>query len=188
MHSEIEKRFLELGGMKPIDRNMNSFTPMSEDDIDQVESALNGKFPSDYRDFLSKYGGCTLSKICVCELPSDANPSGEKFAYISMFRGANDIPRSSLNTALNRFSDKMPEGMVSIADDNGNQICLSLFNDSNEYGKIFYWSSYGSWDANEYEDEHGEQMPRHAKFINLYKLADSFRDLLNQMQILDNEA
>ncbi|MDG0767196.1 SMI1/KNR4 family protein [Bacillus halotolerans] len=111
----------------------------------EIEMNIGKQLPSDYKDFLKKYGGCylestkTTDKIeyDVCYKPLEKDPwmgKGDDTQLLEGFYGlAND--HNSLQKAIDTYSDRFPRNIIPIASSaGGNEICMDIDN-----GKVLFW-------------------------------------------------
>ncbi|HTE19099.1 MAG TPA: SMI1/KNR4 family protein, partial [Armatimonadota bacterium] len=82
--------------------------------------------------------------------------------------------------AHERYKGRIPRGLIPIADDSGNQICLAIF--GSETGKVFYWDHHDEDDGVDEQSPASltEGLPR-----NLYLVARSFEEFLMGLTIME---
>ncbi|MGY0701898.1 SMI1/KNR4 family protein [Bacillus subtilis] len=113
--------------------------------LKELEMNIGNQLPSDYKDFLKKYGGCYLEskkttdeiEYDVCYKPLEKDPwmgKGDDTQLLEGFYGlAND--HNSLQKAIDTYSDRFPRNIIPIASSaGGNEICMDIDN-----GKILFW-------------------------------------------------
>ncbi|MEC0323596.1 SMI1/KNR4 family protein [Bacillus subtilis] len=113
--------------------------------LKEIEMNIGKQLPSDYKDFLKKYGGCYLEstkttdeiEYDVCYKPLEKDPwmgKGDDTQLLEGFYGlAND--HNSLQKAIDTYSDRFPRNIIPIASSaGGNEICMDIDN-----GKILFW-------------------------------------------------
>lgn len=187
----MQALFTKLGGIKPV--YGNAFTPISEEQISALEKTLDCRFPEDYRKFATTFGACTFhgespENPYVVFRSSEALPAHIANEGLSLFDafygsdiGANDP--YGLKQRINFYMGRMPTNVVPIGDDGGaGVICLGLRN--NDKGKVFYWDQRNERLS---EEEHFEEYlaarPPESLYQNMYLIADSFIDFLQQLQL-----
>lgn len=117
----------------------------TNEQLKELEMNIGNQLPSDYKDFLKKYGGCYLEskkttdeiEYDVCYKPLEKDPwmgKGDDTQLLEGFYGlAND--HNSLQKAIDTYSDRFPRNIIPIASSaGGNEICMDIDN-----GKIFFW-------------------------------------------------
>jgi hypothetical protein len=173
MIRDLEERFLLLGGIVPIGK---TFVPVTEEEMKSIEADLGVSLPSDYRDLLTTYGAASFGKLVEYR-------TGFGKAPLSHFYGSKD-GKQSLSKRINTYKGRMPDTLIPIADDGGgDQICLGIKGE--EQGKIYYWDHENEWDEEDYQEEHGSEMPLEAKFQNVQPIAGSFIDFINMLEARD---
>lgn len=187
MKREIEDKFRLLGGIVPIGK---AFAPMTEEELHSIETDLGESLPEDYRDFLLTYGAASFGELVEFRLrdshpihPVEGNPmpiSCYKKGPFSDFYGSK-ASTNSLARHIETYKGRMPDTMISIADDGGgNQICLGIR--GKEQGRVYYWDHHNEWDEVDYLEEHGSPMPVEVKFQNVYLIAESFEDFIRRLE------
>lgn len=117
----------------------------TNEQLKELEMNIGNQLPSDYKDFLKKYGGCYLEskkttdeiEYDVCYKPLEKDPwmgKGDDTQLLEGFYGlAND--HNSLQKAIDTYSDRFPRNIIPIASSaGGNEICMDIDN-----GKILFW-------------------------------------------------
>ncbi|MCR1990998.1 SMI1/KNR4 family protein [Bacillus subtilis] len=117
----------------------------TNEQLKELEMNIGNQLPSDYKNFLKKYGGCYLEskktsdeiEYDVCYKPIEKDPwmgKGDDTQLLEGFYGlAND--HDSLQKAIDTYSDRFPRNIIPIASSaGGNEICMDIDN-----GKILFW-------------------------------------------------
>ena len=88
--------------------------------------------------------------------------------------------KNDLSEILKCYQNRMPDNFLPIADDGlGNQICISLNNESSGY--VYWWDHENEWDEDDYQEDTGEHMPIEARYQNVYLIAKSFGEFLTKL-------
>jgi hypothetical protein len=190
-----EAIFDRLGGIYAI--YGQGFKPLSETEIEGLETSLDCRFPDAYRQFLLKYGASSFRGTSdddpfvyfrsITPLP-DYIADGE-LAIFDTFFGTNNGPKQaySLLTRINFYKGRMPSTLIPIGDDGGaGLICLGI--GGNDYGQIFYWDQADeALSEEEYLEDYEEPRPPEALYQNLYLVASSFTNFLKQLQLSEKK-
>ncbi|MCC8351695.1 SMI1/KNR4 family protein [Bacillus sp. AF23] len=117
----------------------------TNEQLKELEIDIGNQLPSDYKDFLKKYGGCYLEskkttdeiEYDVCYKPIEKDPWMGKHNDTQLLEGfyglANDY--NSLQIAIDTYSDRFPRNIIPIASSaGGNEICMDIDNE-----KILFW-------------------------------------------------
>ncbi|MDZ5723133.1 SMI1/KNR4 family protein, partial [Bacillus sp. SXabc123] len=117
----------------------------TNEQLKELEMNIGNQLPSDYKDFLKKYGGCYLEskkktdeiEYDVCYKPIEKDPwigKDDDTQLLEDFYGlAND--HSSIQKAIDTYSDRFPRNIIPIASSaGGNEICMDIDNE-----KILFW-------------------------------------------------
>lgn len=117
----------------------------TNEQLKELEMNIGNQLPSDYKDFLKKYGGCYLEskkttdeiEYDVCYKPIEKDPwmgKDDDTQLLEDFYGlAND--HSSIQKAIDTYSDRFPRNIIPIASSaGGNEICIDIDNE-----KILFW-------------------------------------------------
>ena len=163
-----------------------SFTPLSGDEVASLEAAFGGRLPDDYREFAQTYGAASFRQLVQFRLtnpsPIFAGVAGRRVetAPFAHFYGS-DAGGHALAKRLRLFNGRMPDTLIPIADDGGgNQICLGVA--GAQLGKVYYWDHDNEWDEDDYEAEHGTDMPAEVRFQNVYLVSDSFEEFIGRLE------
>src|SRR5579864_8985883 len=114
----MNKSIDAFGGLEPIDGDR--FTPMSESEVEAIETGLGYRLPDSYRYFLVTYGACSPREIVMYDpvkrLPSEISTSGK--GNIAIFYGTkSDVDDAySLQRRVHFFSGRIPANLIPIAD------------------------------------------------------------------------
>ena len=185
---EVEKKFDELGGIKPV--RGTEFYPCSDDEIQSLETEKGERLSEPYRTLLAKYGNWSFndiasfpySDVTVMEIKTGSPYELSEDATLSYMYGGNEDYLYSLERSLETYTERMPETLIPVGDDGGgNKICLGV--KGQEKGMVFFWDHENEWDEEDYLEEEGEPMPEEFKFQNVYLIANSFEEFLNQIKI-----
>lgn len=177
-----------LGGVCPA--GSDEFEPMDEVEIQSIERRIGADLPEIYRSLLLRLGAFTFHgrsenspQICfrsITSLPEYIMQSG--VADIDGFYGRTaETGPVGLLEQFDYFEGRIPETMIPIADDGGaGEICLGVKGE--DRGKVFYWDMRGEpLDEETYREDYGEPMPPEAKRTNVYLVANSFEEFLDQL-------
>jgi hypothetical protein len=173
-----------FGGIMPIDGD--TFTPMSEGELEAIEKRLGVRLPESYRHFLTTYGATMPRKLVVYNpverLPPEISETGQ--GCVAVFYGtSSDVDDAySLQRRMQYFSGRIPTNMLPIADDGGgDQILLGI--SGKEAGKIYFWDLRNEpLDEEDYLEDYGKPRPPEAMFENVHLIADSFEDFLRRLE------
>ncbi|AOS68155.1 SMI1/KNR4 family protein [Bacillus subtilis] len=138
--NNIKQKLKEFSIVAKTDPRINK-----NEQLKEIEMNIGKQLPSDYKDFLKKYGGCYLEstkttdeiEYDVCYKPLEKDPwmgKGDDTQLLEGFYGlAND--HNSLQKAIDTYSDRFPRNIIPIASSaGGNEICMDIDN-----GKILFW-------------------------------------------------
>ena len=152
--------------------------------------------PEDYIRFVATYGSCAPAREIQMGLPSPlaeyVHPEGvdlpvPRHSAVSLahFYGVGQATTTlRLDWATRTYQDRLPEGFVPIADDGaGNQICWGPSLDGKP--SFHWWDHENEWDAGDYEEDTGSDMPDDAKYQNVYFLASSLEEMFSLMRAMD---
>jgi hypothetical protein len=158
----IVRRLIDCG-MRPL---RGSYLPLSLNELEGFEKEL-APFPTDYREFLLKYGYAVFDKE-VKFIPIDsrfAEISPDGWATLDLFYGAtydNDQwDPNSMRANIENMKGRMPTSMIPIASSGNDHVCLGIAGD--DRNKVFYWDR---------EDE-----PT-VDYHNVYIIANSFGEFV----------
>src|SRR5437660_8414028 len=110
--TSLADKLTELG-IEPLDGE--TFKPLSDAHIAEVERTANAKLPEAYRRFLATFGPSRFSKEVNC------TPSGKPL-YFGWFFGFEELA-----VAIECSKELLPETIIPIGDDGlGNGFCLGV--------------------------------------------------------------
>lgn len=189
---EIQQEIDRLGGIQPLE---DQYYPLDKTDIAELEKQVRSKLPAEYEWLLTTYGAFLFTNSVqfapIKQTPEYLHaeqlgiPNGEQFlgSEVAVFYGKNHAKQAfTLLQKLRVFRDRMPAGFLPFADDGlGNQLCLGL--ETTSVPKVYWWNHELEWDADDYEEETGEQMPAKAKYQNVYLVADTLTAFFEQLII-----
>jgi hypothetical protein len=171
-----------LGGLSPLAGG--PFVPLSEREIEVVESHIGAKLPDDYHSFLTTHGASTFNSLASIRsagpLPDSLSDDGllPFGSFYGINREENAFP--DLRFCAEQFKPEIPDSLLPIADaGNDDQICLGLTGGLR--GKVFYWDSQG---LNDDSEEPSDQVDNEESLTqrNIYLIAESFTDLMNRIE------
>ena len=146
--------------IKPI--LQDSYDPISESDLRQLEDDVGARLPADYRAFLLEHNGGDFP----FEVATTSDSSDPRYTTIGYFYGINTGDSSDL-LATNRLIDHLPSGFLAIGGDScGDQICV--VGTGRQAGSIWAW---------DHEEEHSDHWPPR----DSHRVADNFTDLYKRL-------
>jgi len=147
--------------------NMEDTGPqLSGGDLDKLEVRLGYKMPDDFRRFLLKYNGGMPFPYYY-----DVQGWQEPHAAVNEFNGILPGLYNDIEVNLENRKGRLPEGFIPIANDpGGNTLLLSLVDET--LGKVYFW---------DHENEPYERGVALKDYPNIYWVADSFNQLLEQL-------
>lgn len=144
--------------------NLNAFGKATEESIEELEGFLGFLLPEDYKNFLSEYNGGTskvrYSKFFVKELNQEIP--------LDVLYGIGVKRTFDLSVCHEEFEEDILPNSLIIGDDPGSGLIV-LITDVENYG-VYYW------DHSFYFSQSNEE-------VNTYKIADSFKDFINELKI-----
>lgn len=184
----FESIFVKLGGVIPAVGE--SCVPMTESEIADFERKHELVLPGLYREFLQRYGMSAFDNYIdinsVTPLPPEVFPSGK--GHFGLFFGGwtSEDEEYSLEWNSNCYCGRVPHSLLPIGGDGmGSLICLGT--SGNELGKVYYWDHENEpLDDDTYEEDFGQTIPTEVKFQNVYRIADSFDDFLERLEVSQN--
>jgi hypothetical protein len=187
----FEARLKELG-LKPLYGN---YRPMSADEIAQLEQAMGGSLPDDYKSFISKFGCSHFGRCKMVVRPITPPPRREfdhetgrrisradtdDFFNFSVFLGGGDKEEYRLLLEFELFRDRIPESVFPFADDLGGSVyCLGVTGKDRE--KVYYWSFSDDRVPEDYTEQ-GLPVPENILYLNMTLVANSFTDFVNRLE------
>lgn len=140
----------------------DTFSPLSEADLEMIEERVGQKLPDDFREFLSQFGECDLEEYAVFPTDGGGVAPGTFFG-------------KTILSAIDDFAERLPVSVIPINDDGaGNLICISLQSDS--YGKVYFQSHSVAYDQTDDDVDA-------AKFATLVELSDSFSEFISALSV-----
>jgi cell wall assembly regulator SMI1 len=147
----------------------DSFQSISLAQINQLETAIQAKFPESYKNFLLQHNGGS-PEPCVFEY---IDASETRLGCINNFLGIHSGELSNLHDYIETykvFQKRLPDDVFPIANDpGGNLICISLA--AHDTGTIYFWD-------HELEADEGEE----PSYANLFFIARSFDDFIKSLR------
>lgn len=182
--------------------------PPSEEDFKRLESRLGGSIPTDYHDFLQRYGAAILGKgeLVVMAPISEPCPWGTEVGP-EYFYALDQKREGSLEEQLSAYEARLPQGVLPLVSDaGGNQICLDVAGAFP--GSVWFWDHEQRWfsfnlEAISHELEasgldtqrysihdiirewarlHAERFDRPADYMGMYRMAASFGDFIRALR------
>ncbi len=136
--------------------------PLTQRELEIVESRLGHSLPSEYRDFLKTVNG-------GIPIPDTVKYEGEYFDYVgALFAVRNNMYSNDLFRNIEEYDEYILKHYLPIGNSPGGDIyCLSLRPE--EFGAVYYWDHE---EAN-YEGEPWEE--------NMIKLSPSFNQFISNL-------
>ncbi len=130
--------------------------PLSPQDIQALEKAINAELLEDYRAFLLKYNGGVPVPNAFPIQGMKNNPIG----ILQEFFGIDQhVESSNLVWNYETLKMRLPSNLFAIAGTgSGDLVCLILWGD--DAGSVVFWDSYGETEPPTYQ--------------NVYRVADNF--------------
>lgn len=174
---ELPSDFQKLGGIEPV--TGNSFFPLNNDEILALQARLDCQLPSDYKSFLQQYAGSRFGLMTrfapSIPLPQYISSSGK--GLVDYFFG-NAKCAYSLPWAIDCYTQRIPETLLPIAANlAGGLVCLGIL--CHRQNHIYYWDNQHEVDWDDFETE--EELET-AKYQNVFYIAESFSDFLEQLE------
>jgi len=135
-------------------------------DLQEFEQRLGYLLPEEYKTFLLQYNGGT-------PIPNTYKIVGwtEPCSLVNEFNGIIPDQYNDIEENIELLEGRLPNGFIPIADDpGGSSLLLSV--DKDTYGKVYYW---------DHENEPYDGGERLQDYPNIFFVADSFSDLLDQL-------
>jgi len=136
----------------------------TEEAIHNFEAELGQSLPDDYREFLRHHGKTAASGLAFPDPDQPGRPGGG----VGVFYGLRADGEYDLKSEWEGMKDRVPPGLLPIADSPGGLICLSL--SGKKRGSILWWAAEDSRAADE----------------DPYLVAPSFTDFLNSLYICES--
>lgn len=133
------------------------FEPLSREELSSLEGTLGFALPSDYKNFLTKYGRCVFTGEALVK-----TPSGQELELFTMFGAKGDA--GNLLNDIDLHPEYLENDLIPIADDMfNNRYVLNL--NSGEISFIDYTNGTGSQ----------------------ILIAKSFTDFLNKIEVVSDD-
>ena len=164
---DIERKMQTLGIIPLFG---DSFKPLTDSEIQQLEEDFQLLFLPDYKWLLKRYGSFGFNKWIEFEFLAKVPPyiSDLNIGHFSTFFGSGidkDYLLFSLRFNIELYRDMFLQDFIPIGDDgSGDIICMSLTEDN--IGSIYYWY---------HEAEEDDK--------TLYLIAESLRDFLLKLKV-----
>jgi hypothetical protein len=174
---DIESKLLEIG-ITPLDEN--AYTPLTPEEVAELEALLGASLPADYKAFVTKYGESHFSEIVdVRAIQSPPKHiSDNELLDFSTFYGSN-AAGNGLLAFVAILQGRMPRTMFPFArDHSGNSFCLCV--NGTDRNKIYLWD-HESEPAEEDYVERGLPVPNDLWYRNLTLVATSFTDFIGRL-------
>ncbi|MRG98460.1 SMI1/KNR4 family protein [Polyangium spumosum] len=150
----------------------NPYGPTSRAEIAQFETRQKLSLPDEYKAFLLKYNG--------------GMPTPNGFAIpgwhgqessLGVFYGIHEHPDYSLDGACETYEERVPADLIPIGTDAfGNNVCMGW--KGKRRGKVYFW---------DHEDELDEHGRFRQDYGNVYPLANSLTEFLNNLREWEDE-
>lgn len=198
-------------GCSPIRREAES-SPPTDDDFADLEDALGGRLPDDYRTFVRLCGGGMLGTDDAQAVVPFAEPTpwGDSACPEEVYFVGTG--RDSAAAMLSTFRGRLPRGVLPFAGSaGGNQFCLDV---AGQFpGSVWFWDHEQRWIGARFRDmtaeledagvdtlrmnvhaivrewarRHEHDFDRPPDYVGMYRIADSFRGFLNALEGLPYE-
>jgi hypothetical protein len=148
-----------------------TFRPVSDKQIAEIQQKVNARLPEDYKRFLATFGESTFSSQVNC------TPSGKPL-YFGWFYGPPDLLEAIENC---KEDEVLPETIIPIGDDGGgNLFCLGV--SGKDIGKVYFHNHGIGWHADaERLMEQGKSVPSDIRYQTVYECASSFQEFIENM-------
>lgn len=190
----FEEICTRLGGLRSaIGKKLgNEIVPMSEVEINDIESLIRCRLPEYYRSVLPILGGATFDggpDDSLTLVFSSATPLPPYISEIgtdvfSGFYGSVNQGNGgfSLLERIQYWLGRLPDSLIPIGDDFGaGLVCIGIRDCY--VGKIYYWDQRNEpLDEEDYLADYGAPRPPEAMYQNVHLIADSFEEFLNRLQ------
>lgn len=143
------------------------------EEIAILESSRKMKLPGPYKKFLLETNGGEPEPnyFDIPDLPGQGS-------LVDYFNGLGvSTPYGNLETALDTYRDRLPDGFIAIgADPGGNVLCLGI--KMPHLGKLYYW---------DHHDELDKRGRSKKDMSNMYWLADDIYEFLDNLREMPQE-
>lgn len=116
--------------------------PATEEAVVALEKLIGSRLPEDYRRFMLRYNGGTPEPATFhfVEKPYGESTSDAVRAFLSL----GDPEYYGLDNSLHTYTDRIPQGTIPIADDDGGNLVLLGVSGTDDAGqairgKVYYW-------------------------------------------------
>lgn len=142
---------------------------LTREEWQKLENTLNVKFPNDYRQFMSLHnGGRPKPSDFRITWKNQNIAQGWKISMVGDFFAVYDGGAVNLLHSAKQYIDRIPNGMIPIANDpSGNLILLGTSDKNN--GKVFFW-------LHDLEEEYDA-----SDIENLGFIANSFSEFIDSL-------
>jgi hypothetical protein len=168
----IERKLKELGGLHPpLYPEGSPFGPLSEEEVKELEQAVGGELPTDYREFLLKFGRSRFDAI--------VRKPESNFYCINFFYGkgsaTDDI--GDIRKAVRAYEGRMPKTLIPIAYCDDGEIVLGI--SGAQRGKVYFWDRWKEWDWQQQDRlAAGQSLTKEEEFQNVREIGSSFEDFV----------
>ncbi|MCC5803760.1 SMI1/KNR4 family protein [Rossellomorea vietnamensis] len=143
--------------------NLSAFGKASDESLEKLEELVGFSLPNDYKEFLKEYNGGTskvrYSKFFVNDINQEIP--------LDVLYGIDVNSTFDLYECNEEFEEDMVPNSLIIGDDPGSGFIV-LITDPENYG-VYYW-------------DHSFYFPQSSEDENTYKIADSFKDFMNELR------
>lgn len=142
----------------------DSFSPITEAELQQFEAEIGYRLPDEYRRFLLKYNGGKPDPKTF-----NVNIDGfQTFTSVTRFAGLTKPDYCGFDRLLKTYTGRIPRNLLPIACElSVDLICISIAGD--DYEKVYLWDH--NWEVTEGEPD----------YSNVHHIADSFEEFLEQL-------
>jgi len=158
----------------------------NEADLSSLEGRLGARLPEDYRRFVARFGQGALRHGCWFAIREPC-PWGQ-WGLVDQFLGFSADSDGSLPAiTFDLFADRIPAGMLPIAEDPGGNLVLLAVAASRPRGSVWFWD-------HEHRPRPNDEVRTSAMFgdsnrvDNLYEIAMSFASFLEEIGERDAHA
>ncbi|MDX2248300.1 MAG: SMI1/KNR4 family protein [Bacteroidia bacterium] len=144
---------------------------ISQVQIDEIEQITGLSLPEEYKNHLLTYNGgrCHPNRFSFYENGKITSSAIDWF--LAIYEGK----YNNLKTYINSYKmeeKRLPQHILPIArDPGGNLVCISCMGE--DFGYIYFW---------DHEKEVDFQAPDHDEYSNLYLVAKTFQNFLDELQ------
>lgn len=165
----------------------DSLCPIDARELSAIERDFDFKFPAEYREFVSVYGGCAfvnsgrggMARFSWID-PVPPHVSTDMLTIFDCFYGSSSVGAGSLQLRWNVSASRgsMPGEIVPIAGCFGNDhLCIGVAGEF--FGRLYYWDAESEpLDEVTYAADFGMNPPDDYEWSNVHLVAMSFTDFL----------